>query len=85
MIVLSAAYATADCLSIGPVTTTRLTMSVSRPEKELLEKLCQKPETLKRALEILRIAKTKTAPGSGHELKSNVGLPAICALIASDE
>ncbi|KAH8117102.1 hypothetical protein DFH11DRAFT_1505462 [Phellopilus nigrolimitatus] len=53
-------------------------------QNQLLLRLCGKEETLKDAKELLNIAKTKTGPGSGHHLGAGaVGLPAICALLAS--
>jgi hypothetical protein len=54
------------------------------PQVDLLERLCNKPETLTAAKALLHIAKVKTAAGSGHDLGNGAsGLPAICALIAS--
>lgn len=50
----------------------------------LLENLCREPETLTEAQSILRLAKVKTAPGSGFVLGAySTGLPAISAYIAS--
>jgi hypothetical protein len=54
------------------------------PEKKLLKELCSKQETVEKAENLLHIAKAKTRAGSGHGLRDGgVGLPAICAFIAS--
>ena len=42
-------------------------------------------ETLRDAKELLNIARSRTGPGSGHDLGKNaIALPAICALLASE-
>jgi hypothetical protein len=54
------------------------------PNDHLLKNFCDKTETLVQAQVLLRLAQTKTGPGSGHELGSHTtGLPAICSYIAS--
>ena len=56
------------------------------PHEVHLIRVCSKPETLKRAKEILRLALIKTRPGSGYDLGIGAsGLPPICAYIASQE
>ncbi|KZT27443.1 hypothetical protein NEOLEDRAFT_1240380 [Neolentinus lepideus HHB14362 ss-1] len=56
------------------------------PEDKTLRALCHKPETLAKARTLLRTAKAKTRPGSGHELGDGIiGLSAICAYVASLE
>ena len=42
---------------------------------------------MKKAKELLQLAKAKTRPGSGYHLgpESSIGLPAVCAYIASQE
>ncbi|KAI5122217.1 hypothetical protein M0805_002706 [Coniferiporia weirii] len=52
---------------------------------DTLTRLCGRQETIKEGRELLNIARAKTGPGSGHFLGAGaVGLPAICALLASE-
>ncbi|KAG5646013.1 hypothetical protein DXG03_004615 [Asterophora parasitica] len=54
------------------------------PHDDLLRNLCGSDETFNEAQSVLRLAKQKTGPGSGHDLGPHkTGLPAICAYIAS--
>jgi hypothetical protein len=56
------------------------------PQVLQLRKLCSQQETLVLAQALLNTAATRTAPGSGHELGAGApGLPAICALLASQQ
>lgn len=57
-----------------------------RPEQAQIELLCNRPETQKRAQDILTLAKAKTGRGTSYNIeKSRAGLPAVCALLASQE
>ncbi|CCM03188.1 uncharacterized protein FIBRA_05310 [Fibroporia radiculosa] len=59
---------------------------MSRSHDLALRKLCANPETLTRAQVLLHAAILKTGPGSGYNLGTDVvGLPAICAYLASQE
>ncbi|KAF8651923.1 hypothetical protein AX16_004568 [Volvariella volvacea WC 439] len=50
----------------------------------LLRRICAEDETYLTAQPLLRLAQVRTGPGSGHDLGPHtVGLPAICAYIAS--
>ncbi|OCH85593.1 hypothetical protein OBBRIDRAFT_891088 [Obba rivulosa] len=52
--------------------------------KDQIRKICQLQETREEAEKIYHLAASKTAPGTGFELKdSSIGLPAVCALLAS--
>ncbi|KAF7987050.1 hypothetical protein HWV62_183 [Athelia sp. TMB] len=57
------------------------------PEVDQLRLICNEAPTLKKARELLQLAKVKTRPGSGYHLgpESSIGLPAVCAYIASQE
>ncbi|KII90892.1 hypothetical protein PLICRDRAFT_549622 [Plicaturopsis crispa FD-325 SS-3] len=51
-----------------------------------IRKVCQRDETYEEAIRLFRIAAAKTRPGSGYDLGTgSVGLPSICAYIASLE
>ncbi|KAJ7578172.1 hypothetical protein C8J56DRAFT_357738 [Mycena floridula] len=53
---------------------------------DLLVKLCQNEETRQKAQGLIHVAKMKTTAGSGYQLKDlAVGLPAVCAYMASEE
>ncbi|KAG1725064.1 uncharacterized protein EDB91DRAFT_1169380 [Suillus paluster] len=53
-------------------------------ERESLMKLCS-GETYEKAQAILRLAKTKTGPGSGYLVAHANALPGVCAYLASEE
>ena len=51
----------------------------------LIEKFGLSKEVQDLATKLVRFASQKTAPGSGRELKEwKTGLPAVCALLASE-
>ncbi|TDL22198.1 hypothetical protein BD410DRAFT_839998 [Rickenella mellea] len=54
------------------------------PQDAPLKRLCGKPETLAEAQSLYHLAVAKTGSGSGYPIGGNkVGLPAICAYMAS--
>lgn len=54
-------------------------------QREHLKRLCSNSETLEKAESILRLANAKTRPGSGFVVKNPIGIPAVCAYLASEE
>ncbi|KAI0080653.1 hypothetical protein K474DRAFT_1672428 [Panus rudis PR-1116 ss-1] len=61
-------------------------MSLSKPEKATLARICSRGDTRVRAELLLQSAKMKTGPGTGYDLgEARSGLAAICALLASEE
>ncbi|KAL6303482.1 hypothetical protein BKA93DRAFT_854015 [Sparassis latifolia] len=59
---------------------------MSRTQIATLEKLCGRQETFTKSEALFHSAVAKTGPGSGYSLgDASVGLPAICAYIASLE
>lgn len=60
---------------------------MGNPQDEQLKLVCNEAATLAKARQILQLAKTKTRPGSGYHIgaESIIGLPAVCAYLASQE
>jgi hypothetical protein len=53
-------------------------------EDSLIDKLTPRPEVREKARALLRTLHSKTGPGTGHDIgEAKIGLPAICAYIAS--
>ena len=53
-------------------------------EESLIDKLTPRPEVREKARALLRTVHSKTGPGTGHDIgEAKIGLPAICAYIAS--
>ncbi|KAI9465001.1 hypothetical protein BJY52DRAFT_1393074 [Lactarius psammicola] len=53
-------------------------------EDSLIENLTQRPEVREKARALLRTVHSKTGPGTGYDIgEAKIGLPAICAYIAS--
>ena len=53
-------------------------------EDTLIDKLTPRPEVRENARALLRTVHSKTGPGTGHDIgEAKIGLPAICAYIAS--
>ncbi|KIK69781.1 hypothetical protein GYMLUDRAFT_255048 [Collybiopsis luxurians FD-317 M1] len=59
---------------------------MSQHDSQLLKLCGDRGQTFQRAKELLHLANAKTLPGSGYALNElSTGLPAACALIASEE
>jgi transcription initiation factor TFIIIB Brf1 subunit/transcription initiation factor TFIIB len=55
-----------------------------KPEEDLINRLTLRPEVKEKTRALLRLAHSKTGPGTGYDIgEAKVGLPAICAYIAS--
>lgn len=53
-------------------------------EESLIDKLTPRPEVREKARALLHTVHSKTGPGTGHDIgEAKIGLPAICAYIAS--
>jgi hypothetical protein len=57
---------------------------MTKLEESLIDKLTPRPEVRENARALLRTVHSKTGPGTGHDIgEAKIGLPAICAYIAS--
>lgn len=60
---------------------------MGRPEEDQLRLVCSQAATFTKAKILLQQAKTKTRPGSGYHIGADsvIGLPAVCAYLASQQ